>query len=81
MSDAFRRYFKIIIGIAGALVSGVLVLSGLSSGSAPGLSRTSAVAGVAFQRATQGSQYWFIILLWSVACVFFVWLAWLSYRE
>jgi len=46
MSDAFKRYFKIVIGIAGALVSGALVLSGLRSGSVPGLSRASAVAGV-----------------------------------
>ena len=81
MNDEFKRYFKIAIGIAGALVSGALVLSGLRSGSVPGLSRASAVAGVAFQRATQGSQYWFIIFLWSLACIFFVWLAWSSYHE
>ena len=39
MQDTIRRYFKIIIGVIGALISGALIVSGLKSGSVPGFSR------------------------------------------
>jgi hypothetical protein len=81
MQDSARRYFKIFIGIVGALVSGALVISGLKSGSVPGLGRASLMTGTAYHEASQASQFWFIIVFWSVACAGFIWLAWSAYRD
>jgi hypothetical protein len=81
MQDTVRRYFKIIIGVVGALVSGALIVSGLKSGSVPGLSRADLVTGTMYHDASQTSQFWFIIFFWSVACAGFIWLAWSAYRD
>jgi uncharacterized membrane protein len=81
MQDTVRRYFKIFIGVIGALVSGALVVSGLKSGSVPGFGRTDLVAGTMYNHASQASQFWFIIFFWLVACAGFIWLAWSAYRD
>ena len=81
MQYAIRRYFKIFIGVIGALVSGALIVSGLRGGSLPGFSRADLIAGVVYHDASQASQFWFIILFWSVVCAGFIWLAWSAYRD
>jgi hypothetical protein len=81
MQDSVRRYFKIFIGIVGALVSGALIISGLKSGSVSGFGRASLVTGTMYAEASQTSQFWFIIAFWLVACAGFVWLAWSAYRD
>lgn len=81
MQDTVRRYFKIFIGVVGALVSGGLVISGLRSGPVPGLGRASLATGTAYHEASQTSQFWFVIVFWLVACAGFVWLAWSAYRD
>jgi len=81
MQDTVRRYFKIFIGVIGALVSVALVVSGLKNGSVPGFGRTNLVAGTMYNHASQSSQFWFIIFFWLVACAGFIWLAWSAYRD
>ena len=81
MQDIVRRYFKIFIGVIGALLSGALVVSGLKSGAVPGFSRAELVTGTMYHDASQASQFWFIIFCWSVACAGFIWLAWSAYRD
>jgi len=81
MQDTVRRYFKIFIGVIGALVSGALIVSGLKSGSVPGFSRADLVTGTMYNDASQASQFWFIIFFWVVACAGFIWLAWSAYRD
>ncbi|WP_157798593.1 hypothetical protein [Dyella ginsengisoli] len=81
MQDIVRRYFKIFIGVIGALSSGAVIVSGLKSGYVPGFSRAALVTGTTYHGASQASQFWFIIFFWSVACVGFVWLAWSAYRD
>ena len=78
MQETIRRYFKIFIGVIGALLSGALVVSGLKSGSVPGFARADLVTGTMYRDA---SQFWFMIFLWSVACAAFIWLAWSAYRD
>jgi hypothetical protein len=79
MQDTFKRYFKIFLGAVGALLTGSRVASGLKNGYVFGIGQT--ILGTAYQKATQASQYWFIIFFWSVACASCLWLAWSSYRE
>jgi hypothetical protein len=81
MQYAIRRYFKIFIGVIGALVSGALIVSALRSGSVPGFSRANLATGAVYHDASQASQFWFIILFWSVVCAGFIWLAWSAYRD
>jgi len=81
MRDTIGRYFKIFIGVIGALLSGALVTMGIKSGAVPGLGRAELVTGTMYHAASQASQFWFIILLWSVACAGFIWLAWFAYRD
>jgi hypothetical protein len=80
MQDSVRRYFQICIGVLGALFSIGFIVSCLRGGTAPSLGRASAIAGVAYQRAAQPSQFWLILFLVGLACVGFVWLAWHAYR-
>jgi hypothetical protein len=81
MQDTVRRYFKIFIGVIGALLSGVLVVSGFKSGTVPGFSRADLVMGTMYHDASQASQFWFMIFFWLVACAGFIWLAWAAYRD
>ncbi len=81
MQDTIRRYFKIFIGVIGALLSGALIVSGLNRGAVPGFTRSDLVTGTMYRDATQASQFWFIIFLWAVACTGFIWLAWSAYRD
>jgi hypothetical protein len=81
MQDIVRRYFKIFIGVVGALLSGALIVSGIKNGSTPGFSRTDLIAGTMYHGASQASQFWFIIFFWAVACAGFIWLAWSAYRD
>jgi hypothetical protein len=81
MQDAVRRYFKIFIGVVGALLSGTLVILGLKSGAVPGFSRAELVSGTMYHDASHASQFWFIIFIWSVVCAGFIWLAWSAYRD
>jgi hypothetical protein len=81
MQDSIRRYFKIFLGVIGAIISGALIISGLKNGSVPGFSQTSLVTGTAYHEASQTSQFWFIIFFWLVACAGFIWLAWSAYRD
>lgn len=81
MQDTLKRYFKIFLGVAGTLLSGAIVTSGLKTGSVLGLGQMALVMGTAYQRAAQTPQYWFIIFFWSAVCASCAWLAWASYRE
>jgi hypothetical protein len=81
MQDSIRRYFKICIGVLGALLSGVFIVSCLQGGSAPGPVRAAMVAGVTYQKASQSAQFWFVLFLAGVACVGFAWFAWRAYRS
>jgi hypothetical protein len=81
MQDSIMRYFKIFIGVVGAVLSGSLIVSGLKSGSVPGFSRASLVTGTVYHSASQASQFWFIIFFWLVACAGCIWLAWSAYRD
>lgn len=81
MQDIVRRYFKIFIGVVGALASGGLVISGLKSGAVPGFGRASLAMGTTYHEASQASQFWFVIVFWLVAFAGFVWLAWSAYRD
>lgn len=78
MQGTIRRYFKIFIGVIGALASGTLVVLGLKSGSIPGSTRADLIAGTVCRDA---SQFWFMVVVWSVACAAFIWLAWSAYRD
>jgi hypothetical protein len=81
MQDRASRYFKIFIGVIGALLSGALIVSGLKNGSVPGFGRAELVTGTMYHDTSQASQFWFIIFFWSVACAGFIWLAWSAYRD
>lgn len=81
MQDSIKRYFKICIGLLGALFCIGFIVSCLGGGTAPGLGRASAIAGVAYQRAAQPSQFWLAFSLAGAACMGFAWLAWHAYRS
>ena len=81
MQDIVRRYFKIFIGVIGAVASGGLVVLGLKNGSVPGFGNAKLVMGTVYHAASQASQFWFITFCWSVACAGFIWLAWSAYRD
>jgi hypothetical protein len=81
MQNAFSRYFRISIGVIGAVLCGGLVLSGLRSGSIAGFGQASLVLGAAYREAFQPSQFWFILFFWLVGCACFIWLAWSAYRD
>jgi hypothetical protein len=81
MQDAFNRWFRIVIGVIGAVLCVGLVVSGLRSGSMPGFGQASQVLGVAYREASEPSPFWFMIFFWLVACACFVWLACAAYRD
>jgi hypothetical protein len=81
MQDSIRRYFKICIGVLGALLSGAFIVSCLKGGSAPSPIRAAMFAGVTYQKASQSSQFWFVLFLAGVACFGFAWFAWHAYRS
>jgi hypothetical protein len=81
MQDSIRRYFKICIGVLGSLLSGVFTVSCLIGGSALSPIRVAMVAGVTYQKASQSSQFWFVLFFAGVACVGFAWFAWHAYRS
>jgi len=73
MQDSIRRYFKICIGVLGTLLSGIFIVSCLKGGSAPSPVHVAMVAGVTYQKASQSSQFWFVLFLAGVACAGFAW--------
>lgn len=81
MQENIKRYFKICIGVIGAISSAALIVSGLKGGYLPGLTRASMVTGTTYHEASQSSQFWFLIFFWSAACVGFIWVAWSAYRD
>jgi hypothetical protein len=81
MQEVFSRWFRIVIGVVGALSSGGLVVSGLRGGSMPDFGRASLALGRMYRVASEPSQFWFIVCFWIVACAGFVWLAWSAYRD
>ena len=81
MQDSIRRYFKICIGVLGALLSGAFIVSCLKGGFAPDPIRVAMIAGVTYQRTAQASQFWFVLFLVGVACAGFAWYAWRAYRS
>ncbi|MDE2281103.1 MAG: hypothetical protein KGK06_03085 [Xanthomonadaceae bacterium] len=81
MQDSIKRYFLIFVGIAGMLSSGVLIVASLRRGTVLSPIYAAAVAGVAYQRASQASPFWFVLLLYGAAFVGFAWIAWRAYRR
>lgn len=81
MHDSIKRCFLIFIGIVGMVLSGTLIVRCLNTGSAPSPILAGAMAGHAYQRATQGSQFWFVLLLFGAAFVAFGWIAWRAHRS
>lgn len=81
MENNAQRHFKMLMGLAGALASAVVVARGLYSGNVPGFTRASQVIGDSYRQASQPSQFWFVIVFWAAACAGFAWLAWSAYRH
>lgn len=81
MQEFVMRWFKVIAGVIGALVSGDLAISGIKEGSIPGLFKMDIVTGTTYSKVSQGPQFWFIILLLLASCAAFIWWAWSAYRD
>ena len=81
MQDSIKRYFLIFVGIVGMLSTGALVVGSLKDGSVPSPIFAAAVAGDAYLRASDASQFWFALFLYGAAFVGFAWIAWRAYRR
>lgn len=81
MDDSIRRYVLIFIGIVGMLSSGALIVVCLKDGTVPSPIYAAMIAGHAYQRTSQASQFWFVIVLNGLAFVGFAWMAWRAYRN
>ena len=81
MEDSARRYFKIVIGVIGAILSGTLIVMCLKSGVTPGPGMAWWVTDSNYAAVSHPSQYWFMLFLFVVGFVGFTWLAWHAYRS
>lgn len=81
LQDCLKRYLVILVGLGGALTSGYLVIDGLVNGCTTGISRAAWITGTVYHQASQGPQFWFSILFWSVFFVLFAWMALSAYRS
>jgi hypothetical protein len=80
MQDSVKRWFLMLIGVAGSVLSCWLVVRSVKSGVAV-LSPVGSLVTGGYQRASQSSQYWFLIFMYCVAFAGFAWLAWHAYRN
>lgn len=81
MHGSIRRYFLIFIGIVGMLSSGGFVITCLKQGAAPSPIVAAAIVGDAYQRTSQPSQFWFVLVLAIATFVGFAWITWRAYRS
>lgn len=81
MNDSVKRWFLIVMGVLGAVLSGSLIVSSLTSGTTPGPSLAWWVTDTNYSSAAHPSQFGFMLFTYIVGLVGFGWLAWHSYRN
>ncbi len=77
---AVTRFFLILLGIAGSLLSARIVIHSIASGRAYGLSRYSRIVGDPYTAIGNPSQFWLLITFYAAMVVLFAAIAWRAYR-
>ena len=77
---AAQRFFLIVLETVGFLLFGSLALRSLLAQEAPGISRSERLFETTYDAASNPSQFWFYVVLFTALSALFAALAWRSYR-
>jgi|JI8StandDraft_1071087.scaffolds.fasta_scaffold78147_3 hypothetical protein len=78
-SSTISRYFGIVLYTAGALLFAYLAIRSVSSGQTSGLWRFSRIVGDSYTSAASPSQFWLVVVVYTLAAAVSAWFAWRSY--
>ena len=77
---AAQRYFLIVLETVGFLLFGSLALQSLLAQAAPGIFSSERLFDVTYDAASNPSQFWFYVVVFTTLSALFAGLAWRSYR-